>query len=427
MLKITQKIYTLITTIFLLIIVWSTYFLLSIFSTTNHTYHSPFQLPTNTEVVIGINGQSEFKKIIHSIAIEGKGDALMKKAIEFINEQPQQEAVREYGVNWFHPTQYFKATYKGKQIQGLIVQLIDQKKWEKNYTYLFGKNCVEKSINDYTMIVQSDELTKNELKNFIDQTLQNQSDKNTSSNHFVSFNSTNKIGKIESNIDFNENKLMVKSLLTLNSTPHFNSLTHILTPADFHVTSDIIMPEVNDLLATKLQLEVLKSNPLTAISMNYRGIYIDEAILPDADAILSFEKPITINEIAQSIPHTTQEKDSSILKIGKYTYFMEQLDEKTIYIGRSKSIQLKKNTQPIGLFVQGEFTSLNIHSNAYIKAFLRMNPSFSILSDLAKNDCFIRINTNLLSDKIIQQDATFIFKANEKADLKVLEILLKRL
>lgn len=413
--------------VFILLILWGIYFLFSLYSFRENLSYSHYSVPENAELVIEADGGSLFQSVLSNTLIEGKGDDLFDKLRELTKKESRP---KQYGINWIQPAAYFKTTYKGKPLQGLVVQVINPKEWNKNINTLLGNTSVARHQDLSGIVVQSDELSKEDLYAFIEQLKAERPFKKEhfAKNQFVSVRQKTDKGNVEMSVSVAGNIISVNGIIYHDGSLKSNRLNRLLTPSDFHFSSDIITKELNDTLRTIIGSDL----SFSGISMNYRGLTIAEinnqmTPLPDMDAIIGFEKETTIQQLAESIPNALLNEDGKTILIGKRPYFVKQLDEKSIFLGTSQQAEIRENRQPIGLLIIGSLKPLmKVEGNRLIRMAMRMNAQLSLGMDLSEaiESCTIRLDA--MSPTSYQLTSSIQFKKDEDAILSLLKILLKR-
>lgn len=410
-----------------MLFLWCAYLLFSLYSIRPGVPHSAYVIPEDAEIVVKVDGNKVFQDVLLGVFLEGKGDQLFQK-IKTLSKKTTSQ--KQYGINWTQPVTYFKARHKGKELQGLIVQIINPVEWNKNINTLLGNTSVAKRQDNFGIVVQSNGLSKEELYEFIEQqkTGEKAGIKDADNKKFIIIHQKSDKGSVGLSISVDGNTISSNGIINHDGTWRSNHLNFVLTPSDFHLTSDLITQELRDTLTKFIGTDLSPAG----ISMNYRGVLLAEinkttVPLPDADFVFGFERETSLQQVAASVPNAVWEQENKTVKIGKQVYFVKQLDEKTIYWGTDEHAELKENHQAIGLLINGSVKPLfNIEGSRWIRTVMRMNPALSFGMDLSEEVQLCSIRLEAVNQTAFQLTAFVEFKNEEDAVLKLLELVLKR-
>lgn len=426
--SISSKIVSVLYGIFLLIILWIFYFLFSLYILQKNNPVSTYSVPENAELVVKIDGREVFQQVLLSTFLEGKSDDIIQKLKE-ITKKPSSSA-KTFGINWTQPITYFKVNYKGQELQGMVVQILNPAEWNADINTLLGNTSVAKRINFSGIVVQSTKLSKSDLYEFIEKNAKKSGKEGiTASNQpLISISQKGDKGVINLSIESKKNVILMNGIIDHNGILKPNQLRFILVPSDLHLTTDLITKDINDSISKYIGINL----PLSGISANYRGITLAEVggknlFLPDADFIFGFEKETTVAELYETIPNSTWNPDKQTITIGKQIYFTKQLDSKTVFFGSKQHAEIRENTSAIGFTTKGSLKPLfNVKGNPWIRAAMRMNPISSYGLDFSEEIKTISIRLEPVNPTYMQLTSSVTFKQEEDAVLKLLEIVLKR-
>lgn len=426
--SLSSKIVSFLYGLFLLIILWGFYFLFSLYALQKNNYPSVYSAPEDSELIVKIDGRELSQQLLSATFLEGKGDKVIQKLKE-VNKKST-SASKTFGINWTQPITYFKTSYKGKQLQGMIVRIINPVEWNAEINTLFGNTSVAKRLDFSGIVVQSEELSKSDLYDFIEKSVKKpvQKTKAVSQLTFVSVSQKTNKGGIHLSVASDKNVVSMNGIIEHNELLKPNHLHFILVPSDLHLTTDLITKEINDSISKYTGTDL----SLTGISINYRGMTLTEfnrknLFLPDADFIFGFEQETTIEELAEHIPNSIWNSKDQTITIGKQIYFTKQLDTKTIFFGSKQMVEIRENALAIGFMVKGSLKPLfNIKGNPWVRTAMRMNPVSSYGLDFSEEIKVISIRLEPMNPTYMQLTSSVIFKQEEDAVLKLLEIVLKR-
>lgn len=424
--RLSSKIVSFLYGIFLLLILWIFYFVFSLYILQRNNNVSVYSAPEETELVVNIDGRELFQQLLLSTFLEGKNAQIIQKLKE-VNKKSSSS--KTFGINWTQPITYFRTNYKGKELQGMIVQVINPVEWNKDINTLLGNTSVAKRLDFSGIVVQSKELSKSELYDFIEKNKKKSVKETATSNRrFISISQKTPDGTINLSIEANKNVISMNGIIDHNEMLKPNQLHFVLAPSDFHLTTDLIAEDINDSISKYIGITL----PLTGISINYRGITLTEVnrknlFLPDADFIFGFDKETTVEKLAENIPNSTWNPENRTITIGKQIYFTKQLDSETIFFGSKQTAEIKENTLKTGFTAKGSLKPLfNIKGNPWIRTAMRMNPVSSYGLDFSEEIQIIDIRIEPINPKFMQLTSSVTFKKEDDAVLKLLEIMLKR-
>lgn len=425
--KLLTLLFSFITGIFLLFFLWVSYSLVTIFVVQPDNNHVPYLVPEHAKLVVNINGQEAFEELLQHLLLEGKGDEFIRKIKELARGNRFE---KEYGINWARPVSYFESTYRDQPVRGFVVHISNASAWNKNINMFLGSTSVAKSDKNYGMVVQSKTLSKEELYQFIETCKQGSGKfvKPADTNPLITVHHTSAGKTSDIRFSAENNVLQTDGIIHHDGTLKPGTLNFVLTPADLHFTSDLITAELNDTLN-----KLIGSNlHFSGISMNYRGTTLSEANgtitpLPDADLVLGFEQATTIQQLVEHIPNAVWKETATSIQVGKQVYFVNQLNEKTIFLGTNKHAEINENRQSIGLILSGSLQPLvTIHGSRLILFALRMNPSFSLGMDFIRETQMCLITMTPMNATTYQFTGAVTFKNEKDALIGILELMAKR-
>lgn len=377
---------------------------------------------------MNIDGRELFQQLLLSAFLEGKSDKVIQKLKE-VNKKSTSPS-KTFGINWTQPITYFKTNHKGKELQGMIVQIINPAEWNADINTLLGNTSVAKRFDLSGIVLQSKELSKSELYEFIEKnTKKSVKETATTFNQtFISISQKTDKGIVNLSVTSDKNVISMNGIIDHNEIVKPNQLHFVLVPSDLHLTTDLITKDINDSISKYIGTTL----PLAGMSVNYRGITLTQVnrknlFLPDADFIFGFEKQTTIRELTESIPNSIWNPENQTITIGKQVYFTQQLDSKTIFFGIQQNAEIKENNLAIGFTAKGSLKPLfNVKGNPWIRAAMRMNPVSSYGLDFSEEIQTIDIRLEPVNPTFMQFTSSVIFKKEDDAILKLLEIILKR-
>jgi len=209
---------------------------------------------------------------------------------------------------------------------------------------------------------------------------------------------------------------------------HALSDLRTLTPEGLHLSSRIVPAD----LFNPTDFGLPASLPeLSGISINFRGSEIVHkaftALIPDADALLEFEREFSLSEILDSLEAAqfiTQRTNSSFRFCERKFYF-RQIDPKTIYIGRQTPGEfgtLDKNT----LFqCRGALSTLtDVQGQGIVRRFLEIVSAFTASRTFAQNTDDFQMTVKMSKKGEATIKGSLLMKEGHFATLELLRLAL---
>ena len=356
-------------TLFLIVMIWGSYFLISIVFQ-EHSNENNDYIPENATFVGRINGRKILKASIATIILHEDEEIL-----DLIKETFKDEHGPEFkriGVELNSDIIIFNQSENGHELMGVLLNLNSERIFKKNIHSFLSKNEVSASNGDVGLVyfetsdpsviplskknLQKKATTILSKKSAFDMTmlisdLDNSVIQTWSKDGL--FGGINVAHNTKLSFHIFEDELIIDGDLALN-TDSKSELKKELAPKGLHIDSDQIATLVQDkisLLISSLNIEEAK---LTGFSINYHGLeVITEPTLngvPKFDALLSFENDFIIEKNIDSLLNWEQftRVDAKSFTYCGVKFYIDQIDSKTIRIGNSKEVSLieadKKNS-----------------------------------------------------------------------------------
>lgn len=386
-----------------------------------------FQLPTQFQGLIVVDARDEISQLVKEVLFSGNADDLISRLKGKFSERSDS---RTYGINWLQPAYYFKTSFQGKELQGLIVSIADENAWNAEINKLFGNVSAAMRVGNSGMVVQSSQLNREALYQFIQA---HQLDEATfvrqeKVDGLVAWSGSSEGVKSNFDVISDANNLQLRGSLTFASLNDIGELHFRLKPNKFHLTTDLMLAQLQDSLHKVLGKEL----PISGISMNYDGLTVVEEgnsflPIPQADLILGFNTTMKIDSILALIPSWTWMNDKQSIKIGGATFYVKQLDDFTIYIGQTENPEMETVQAKIGLDASGSLKSLlSVQGNSFVRMALGMNPAFVTLRDLSSKTENFDLKVTMKEKLKMQVDGSLKFKNQKSATLSLLEMAVNK-
>jgi hypothetical protein len=416
-----KHIFISITTILLLVVLWGIFTIINFKDDMQKPTELAYSVPKNALLHVQLHPQEVGMELLKAIVFDDSNDALVKQLKDKFKSSDEQ---KEVGINWLQDVHYFKVQLKNGHVQGIIATILNTIKWDSNITTFLGNVSVAKRQGNSGIVVQSSELSKEDLYAFIQQ-LQTPMVSHSDKHSLVQFSANTKNINYTGFVDQVGEKILSKGVAQIPSAIENYEMEFFLQPTDFHFSTSLISTE----LSRELENLIGTSLPLTGISMNYRGVSIDvskgqQLILPDADILMQFKESNQLDQFLKLLPFEYTRKGQSQLEIFGVSYYCYQISPQMIYFGKSKEVALRTPPTATRLQILGEPSHLfEIQGSPLVKAVLKMNTIVSIGSDLSQQLAFIKADVKELSNQKMDVDLQFQFKENKLALLQLMSVL----
>lgn len=411
----------------LLLLVLGTYFIIFLKLNGDLEMKHSFKLPADRSTYVVIDARQEMGEVAAELMLSGNGDVLIEKLKGKISKDSDS---RTYGIHWLQPIYYFKSKYKGKELQGLIVSIIDEHAWNAEINKLFGNVSAALKFGRSGMVVQSQELSREELYAFLNEHQLEQARKLIAKidNELIAVDVEDDRVKSQFNVGLSGRKLTLNGDLTMKEINEFGALNYKLKAASFHVTTDLITQQVRDSIQKLLGREL----PLSGLSMNYDGIVIKEEAgvispVPNAALIMGFSKPFSMDSLLSLIPNWSWKEVNKSIVYGGTIFYVQQLDAYTIYLGQNAQPEIEKITSKVGLVANGSFRSLiALEGNSFVRMALGMNPAFVFMRDLSNKTEKVDLKISHAGSSTFKIESELLFKDGKSATLSLVELAVNR-
>lgn len=433
----------------LLSILWFLFFFTELFCEQQKNDNNLF-VPQNSTFAVRIDGRSIAEKTFFSVFLEARDEKLLRKIRNSFEELKEKE-VKFSGINFLSDMILFSVPYKNGNLIGISLNLTAPSKFKKNYPNIFGKDQfidVHENVGlilSYNPENKKNTINKKELLAFFhkqiparNQFVLDRKDKKTVQMYSKGSVFGNSTYFTSSNLFFETHKSSVNiegSLeISRKKMPDNQLEKHFLQAkkGDFHFSTSIISNSIQDSLEKILSKMGLDLPKIKSISFNYRGMNIlnNETgmhTIPNIDLVLEFKQAITAKSILND-PELLNKIEGKFsnnqLKIGNHTYYIQQINKHTIFIGDSEAPVFSDNSEIIA--VKGNLSSiLKIEGGGIITSFLEIVPIYRASKELFDNTEDFEIIIKKADDQKAQIKGTISFKKDHYAMNEFLKFLLE--
>jgi hypothetical protein len=394
----------LILTVVSLLFIWGLFSISSLLlNASNQTNLSYF--PSDSEVVIRVNGKELIKEVSFNLLEESKDKDALTRILNFISKKEENQESRTLGIDVVSDVGIFLKNYKNGKLLGVLVNINSNSLFEENSKRFIDANTTVTQQNNVglilTYISPDDLINQSDLKKIGVSILAKEnvnpfadSPKKNALIEIQSYHSSYGKGMIE--ITGTNHEFQIESELDAKQTIHNNS-SYCLKPKGLHVSCAFVPDNYLSVVEQLFPINNKERLPkIKTISWNYQGMNIQEGgshnlgffVQPMTDLLIEFDKPFHLNQHINYVENfnkwgvQTTEKG---LKIGQQTYVVDSLNPTMFFVGVNAS-NLQKRKNPYLLNIEGDVNSLlKISGSESITTFVDMIfPAFSTSQDFFK-------------------------------------------
>ena len=301
-----NNIKTLLTTIVLLTFLWAAFLITQLISK-DPEHKNEFFIPESASFAIKLDSRKLVNKALFTILFEGRDEKIVEKIRELLSNP--RESKKEIGINLLSDAVVFASPFKNGKIVVIALNLSNPSDFETNILEHLNEKQVVEVIDNVGFILtyfsneEMNTIDKREIATYFEKNIRPLSENSTSrftgdikdGSFLQSYSKKELFGKdsyfTTSNSEFflAENGIDLKSELGL-AKKITNPANKILIPryGNFHFTSGIVPPSLQDSLSAIAGRLGLKLPALKSFSINYGGINIQSnddgmTVLPEID------------------------------------------------------------------------------------------------------------------------------------------------
>lgn len=436
--KIGKKIGSFLQLISLIGFLWLLFFSISFFLKHDVT-PAHFDFPKSAQLSLTIDGKTISKDAFYSLFIEDKD-------IEIANElKDLRQKVKQYdtqqsllvGIDIFNEIKIFTDEYKGKPLAGYIFKLNNTRLWDKNNARLFNSENASIRSSNTGLIVRSNTLSKAELKKYLNSRKFDKAPTNKDSerkNALLTYKYAHNKTKTTGIFQIDKNKLKLNGDFNSNDVIAAKKINYYLKPTNFHITSALFPNEWNRQIKQFAQDYSLDFPAIEGISLNYSSMEIsstqDGVIpIPKLELIIQFQSEFSIIPFLANLKEYSPVAftySDSYIEISGNTYYFNQLDTKTIYIGISKKPQIISKSYPTLFTISGSLKPLTkINGNEFLVAMVKMTNPYKQLDKIAHSIETIELDLMKSTKNKNSFNGELSFKKNKNGMSELLKLILQ--
>ena len=432
-----NNIKSLLTAIVLLAFLWAAFLITQLISKAPE-HKNEYFIPESATFAIKLDSRKLVNKALFTLLFEGRDEKIAEKIRELLNKP--REAKKDIGVNLLSDAVVFASPFKKGKLVIVALNLSNRSDFEANIQEHLNDKQVVETIDNVGFILTYlstdglNSIDKREISTYFKQNILPLTNNSTSrftgeikeGSFLQSYTKGNLFGKDtyfnSSNSQFSlaENGIDLTSDLTLskNKTKPANK---ILIPryGNFHFSSGIVPPSLQDSLSAIAGRLGLKLPALKSVSINYAGINIQSnddgmTVLPNIDLLLEFKSAFSVETIFKQdtiLKKIGGKFEDNIFKIGGKRYYYEQVDSKTISISSSESAAIITNKKQELFAVKGNLSSLlKIEGGGMIVSLLDMIPAYKASKELFTNIDDVNITLKKSKGNTAKMKGSILFK-----------------
>lgn len=395
---------------------WAFYFAFLFINVKNENSNLKY-IPSNAFFV----GKLDCNKIIESsfqqIVLKDKNNEIISILKQTLSKSSENES-KKTGINPFSDIVVFASNYKKGHLIGFSFNLSSESDFKREIPSVLSNNqfiIVKDGVGIiylYKPLDNTSSIPLKQLQAYAQNSVKYKEFKYFSKNnissksfltfitHGYSFSDEMKIDSSINSLELNDNSIEFESdIRTANELSGFGTIIKPTKKA-LHFSSFIIPKVLTDSISIILQKKGLSIPEINNISFNYSGAEFGEfnnemVVIPSIDMVIQFKKTFTIDSFLIKnlaiIDSRILYRNNKII-IGKYSFFIKQLDEKTIYIGKTnKPVFSQKKQQAIFQFSGDLSNLLKVKGGGLIFSLLEINPIYNSSKDFINNTEYIDI------------------------------------
>lgn len=265
--------------------------------------------------------------------------------------EKQEKTDLNLGIDFSNEMVFYFVEINDQKHACLLVHIADHEDFKKAENYWKKKNCASTSGENIGLIVLANdksELTAEQLSIQAGKLLSGKKSKKLKSTGSA-MELTIHTG-IEHHkpifkpavlqVDIEANKLLLNGDVSIDIVER-ERLKYRLKKEGLHLSIPVTSSDVSDSIESYLSVFGIQEYDIAGISMNYRGLTIEEIpglkLQPDFDLLIAFEQKIDLDSVRSVILKQNDmfKANNGGFSYGKVHYKLHQVDQHTIYIGRS--------------------------------------------------------------------------------------------
>jgi hypothetical protein len=389
-----------------------------------NTNHNLTHVPSNATFAMRIDGRELAEKTLFSVFLESKDEEIITLLQETLTQNIQKEdQFKNYGIDYLSDIVVFEVPYKHTFIQGLLVNVGNERLFKKNmttsknvYSCKDGVGVIFNDKSEDHKILKADlQVLANKIVNTADDKMLSGFGTHRGSGKFIETSTkgfllgeTSYFGRSNMLFELQENELLLSGKLTLNPKIKAQPCKKIIQPKGLHVSTSLIPANLNDSLNNWLSQFKLSLPPIKEMSLNFMGTKIINHstgffVVPQMELLIECEKPFEVQDLFTSeelVSYLDYTLENGSIRFQDERLYFKQLSSTSFYIGITKNPVIQENAKMDLLTIQGELKPImQIEGGGMMTAFLEMVPIYRASKNLANHTESIQLNISKTSAK----------------------------
>lgn len=398
-------------------------------------------IPSNAIFSIRIDGKTFVLETINAF-LNAEDQSEIDEISEMISENRQEDG--ESGIDVLNEVVVFSFPIKETELNGFLFHISNNEQFDKYRLVLQEKEIGSATNEDLGIIILN-----NKQKQFDAETLSLQA----SQILFAKPKKDNPPVKEELHIELSKgierlngtllqgkitmqpfgSEVIIGGSVELNTIPRTKN-SKCINGNDLKMDIPAFSNAISDSVTEILSSFDLDAYHLSGLSVNYRGLTIEEVpslkLQPDFDALLYFETETNIDSLRKDL---LELNDQFLLTVkgfnyGNARYFMRQVDDRTVYIGRSpyKETLLEDRDENLVFEIDGKLQYLTaLQGDGMMRKFVELLSLYSASKNFTNSTESIHYRIMRNSEDSGTIDGKIIFKNERTVHMSLIHFLLQ--
>lgn len=383
--------------------------------------HNLKHVPENATFALRIDGRELAEKTLFSVFLESKDEEVLALLQSSFSKATKAETkFKNYGIDYLSDLILFEIPYKGKTVQGLLVNVSNERLFRKNLVNSPNSFACMHNVGVILSADKSDKILKQDLQVLATKIVS--LEQNTTMSGTIAHRGSGKfietytkgflLGKSSffgiSNVLFElqKNDLLISGQLDVNKKTNVQPYKKMLQPKGLHLSTSLIQQNINDSLNNWIAQFDLTIPKISEVSINFMGTKVINHssgffVVPQMELLVECEKSFDIKQFLSSeklMTYLDYSLEDKYVAFQDERLYFKQVSPTSFYIGINAEPVVKRNAVKALLSVQGELQPLtHIQGGGMMTAFLEMMPIYRASKNLS--DHTERIEIEILKVK----------------------------
>lgn len=407
-------------------------------------------IPTNAEVYIKVNNPTLIRRLMFDVLFKSDFE---KRDFKKIDIRQDDVSLPVTGIDITKEAYFFIESWGENDVITLLFYLNNQKAFgsfaKENENIVShaedNKACIliipkslqkdEESIEKFEMYAK--DLLKPSPNKSPARIALSQSKKNSLFQFFIKGSKESILKNISFDLILKENSLKLEGqgeknpIYFIDGQEEWTELKSPLKSSYLQISASRLPDTLNYYISKVLKginisTPNIKSNQIYLYGFEVDNLGGSMAFLPEFDGVFRFDDTLKIPKQDSLTPKYLELKTDKI-KVGGYDYFIKQINEKELYIGRNPEPQFTKNQAKNNFTVKGDLsTILNIDGSGIIAKVTKLLPQVQHTKQLFKKlEKFEILSEEDGDENLVKINGVMQFSDEETASIEIIKYLLK--